>query len=234
MGFSIETTRPTSSLLARGWLSTTDQDFARSVVERSRLVHFRAGDTVYSIDQHASGLFGLVKGGAKVEIASEQVGPLTAHYMQPGAWFGGRTLVRDSRSMGLIPTRKSTFAFLGEREISALAEMRQGWWREFMKLVLQNSQTAIGTGLDLMIRDPRRRLAATLLRLGGLRHSVNLASSNPEIDLSQSEIAQMANLARNSASKFLHEFGDLGLVEWNYRCIRILSPSGLEAFADRD
>jgi CRP-like cAMP-binding protein len=234
MAPGIETTRPTSFLLGRGWLSTTDQDFARSVVERSRLVHFHAGDTVYGIDEHSTGLFGLVEGGAKVEIASEQVGPLMAHYMQPGAWFGGLTMVRRSRSIGLIPTRESTFAFLSERDISTLAEMRQGWWREFMKLVLQNSQTAIGTGLDLMIRDPRRRLAATLLRLGGLRHSVNLVSAKPEIDLSQSEVAQMANLARNSANKFLHEFGDLGLVEWNYRCIRILSPSGLAALVDED
>jgi CRP-like cAMP-binding protein len=234
MAFSIDTTRPTSSLLARGWLSTTDPDFAKSVVERSRLVHFHAGDTVYGIDEHSTGLFGLVEGGAKVEILGESIGPMVAHYMQPGAWYGGRTLVHGSRSIGLISTRESTFAFLGERDISVLAEMRPGWWREFTKLVLQNNQVAIGTGIDLMIRDPRRRLAATLLRLAGLRHSVNLASSKPEIDLSQSEIAQMANLARNSASKFLHEFGDLGLVEWNYRCIRILSASGLAALVDED
>jgi CRP-like cAMP-binding protein len=230
----MNTTGLTSVLLARGWLSTTDQDFARSLVERSRLVHFRAGDSVYSIDEHATGLFGLVEGGAKVEIVGESIGPLTAHYMQPGAWFGEQSLVRGHRSIGLIATRESTFVFLGERDISVLAEARPGWWREFAKLALQNNKIAMGAGIDLMIRDPRRRLAATLLRLAGLRHTVNMHAQHSEIDLSQSEIAQMANLARNSASKFLHEFGDLGLVEWNYRCIRIPSPSGLEAFADKD
>jgi CRP/FNR family transcriptional regulator, cyclic AMP receptor protein len=227
-------TTPPASLHGLGWLAFTPPEFSRYVLERCRGVHFDAGENVYMAGEDSTGLFGLQDGGARVELIGESIGPVIAHYMQPGMWFGGNAIVRKERTIGLKATRSSTFAFLPAREIQQIVRDNPDWWREFAKLQSYNMQLSIGSSLDLMIRNPRKRLAATLLRLGGLRHAVNMRTQHPEIDLSQSEIALMANLARNSASKFLHEFGEAGLVGSNYRCIRILSASGLAALVDED
>lgn len=228
-------TTPPASLHGLGWLAFTPPEFSRSVLERCRSVNFDAGENVYMAGEDSTGLFGLQDGGARVELIGQSIGPVIAHYMQPGMWFGGNAIVRKERTIGLMATRSSTFAFLPAREIQQIVRDNPDWWREFAKLQSYNMQLAIGSSLDLMIRNPRKRIAATLLRLAGLRHASGLAHPpHPEIDITQNEIAHTANLARNSAGKFLHEFADLGFVEGNYRRVVVLSPSGLARLVDED
>jgi CRP-like cAMP-binding protein len=88
---------------------------------------------------------------------------------------------------------------------------------------------AISACVDLMLRDHAQRCVAVLLRLGGARYVSPRQSSPVGIDISQEEIAVLANVARTTVGRVLGTLEDQGLIEQSYRCIRILAPDALRA-----
>ena len=180
------------------------------------------------------GLYGLGARCAKVSIVAAELGPIVAHVMQPGAWYGDSALARQPRTIGLSPTRDSWFFFLPTGEADAIVGADRNAWTHFMALAVGNADLAVGVGLDLMTRSPRKRCAATLLRLGGYRHTINLERDQPEIDVTQTELAQMANLLRNAAAAVLRDFRTSGFLEWTYKQIRLLKPQLLRQYVEQE
>jgi hypothetical protein len=83
-----------------------------------------------------------------------------------------------------------------------------------------------------MIRGGRRRLAAILARLAGLRDEV---VPNPLfIDATQSEVADIANLARSVVSIFLKEMERDGVVRLTWATIEVLRPDLLLQYAEAE
>ena len=80
-----------------------------------------------------------------------------------------------------------------------------------------------------MIRDPVKRCIAILLRLAGCRLALPPTSSSAEIDLSQADIAELANVARTTLNAVLQKLEQTGKLERTYRRIRILAPNAMRA-----
>jgi CRP-like cAMP-binding protein len=92
---------------------------------------------------------------------------------------------------------------------------------------------AMQIAADLLIRDASARCAAVLLRLAGRRWAsgpdAGLAS---EIPASQTELATLCNLSRNTFSRVVSEFSGRGLVIRDYRSLTVVDPARLRAVAD--
>jgi CRP/FNR family transcriptional regulator, cyclic AMP receptor protein len=87
--------------------------------------------------------------------------------------------------------------------------------------------------VDLLIRDASARCAAVLLRLAGRRWALGPDAGMPsEIPASQSEIAMLCNVSRNTFSRVMREFTSIGLVTLGYRSLTVNDPAGLRAIAD--
>jgi CRP-like cAMP-binding protein len=80
--------------------------------------------------------------------------------------------------------------------------------------------------------DRNRRLAATILRLGGHRHRRYPINPPLAITMTQEELAGTSALSRNTAGKYLREMEDEGLIDCRYGNIRILDPGRLAEIAD--
>lgn len=100
-------------------------------------------------------------------------------------------------------------------------------WTEFTRLAILNGQLAIGAGYDLMMLDPRRRCAATLLRLAGLRHMPPLSGAPVEIDITQADLAHMACMSRNTAARILKGLRESRCIALGYGNMSVLDPSAL-------
>ena len=90
-----------------------------------------------------------------------------------------------------------------------------------------NLNTAFGAIADLMLRDHRKRLVAVLLRAAGARSEMPPVERTIEVDLSQADIATMANVTRTTAGATLRRFEQAGLLKTGYGKVTILSPARL-------
>jgi CRP-like cAMP-binding protein len=90
----------------------------------------------------------------------------------------------------------------------------------------------MGLAHDLMIRGGRRRFAAVLARMAGLREEV--VPDPPIIDATQAEVGAMVNLARSVVSAFLKEMEREGILRLNWASIEVLRPDLLLQMSEKD
>jgi CRP-like cAMP-binding protein len=215
---------------ANGWLSLTPPSFQSAVLDRCRLQGFAAGQSIYSVGDPPGGMYGLVSGGLAISIAPGERGPYFGHLARPGTWFGEAAIVtRQPRRVGLTATRKAELLHLPMEKFEEIVAKDANAWRLFALVTLGHLDMAIGACDDLMLRDHVKRCVALLLRLGGCRHATAKPSAPAEIDLSQDDIATLANVARTTAGAVLRSLEKAGHIKRTYRYIKILAPDALRA-----
>lgn len=216
------------SLDETGWLAATPEPFRTSVLAACRLRTFARGETVYGFDDPPGGLWGVASGTIAIEIASAEHGLHVAHLLHPGAWIGEAALVaRTARRVGAVATRPSTLAFMPLAELDRILAAEPGNWRWLALLAVLHTDIAVAVANDLMIRQTTARVAAILLHLAGCRDGKCQAAA--EIEVSQSDLARMCALSRTAFAGQLKRLRELGLIEADYRRIRIVSPARLKA-----
>jgi CRP-like cAMP-binding protein len=104
-------------------------------------------------------------------------------------------------------------------------------WRQFARLLVGESNLVTQAAMDLMIRDPRARCAAVVLRLSGIQRGGRSLDLQPEIDISQEELAAMCNLSRNAVGTILRNLAKAGVLEPRYKCIKLLDGAALQRAA---
>lgn len=212
----------------QGWLSQTPPGFRDAVLDRCTLKAFSAGATIYMTGDPPGGMYGLISGGLSVTIATGEEGPNYAHFLRPGAWFGeGPMISGRPRIAGFVASRSAELLHLPLHGIDEILRENPSSWRLFAGLVLGKLEVALGAIDDLMIQNSRKRLIALLLRLGGCRFHTPPGAGSIEVDVSQEDLARMANVSRATASAILRPLSDAGKVELLYRRVMILSPDGL-------
>ena len=77
---------------------------------------------------------------------------------------------------------------------------------------------------DFLICSPKERLAKRLINLSDL--------SDGGVKASQEELSQLVAISRQSASKFLKEWEDQGIIERRYGLIRVLNRQRLQLVSD--
>jgi len=214
----------------RGWLSVTPASFRAQVLERSLLQEYRAGEKIYALGDSAGGAYGLVSGVLGISIAPGERGPLFAHIAPPGTWIGFAAFFTEQpRQVGLEAKRDTRLLHLPLHAMREMVAADPGAWRFFGLAVVINSAIAIGAADDLLIRDPVNRCVAVLLRLAGCRERTLPGSAPIDIDVSQDEVAALANLSRTTAGAILRRFHTSQYLEVSYRRIRLLTPDALRA-----
>jgi CRP/FNR family transcriptional regulator, cyclic AMP receptor protein len=217
-------------VLQNGWLSETPPSFQNNVLDRCRLQHFSAGQSIYSLGDPPGGMYGLVSGGLGISVAPHERGPYVAHFAKPGAWFGeGAAITGKPRRVGLAATRDTFVLQLPLHAIYEIVDQDPATWRLFALATMRHLDLAVGDCDDLRRRDPIERCVATILRLAGHRIASPADSSPVEIDLSQEDIANLSNVARTTLSTVLRDLEASGQLKRSYRRIRILAPNAMRA-----
>jgi CRP/FNR family transcriptional regulator, cyclic AMP receptor protein len=217
-------------IIDNGWLSLTPPAFQGVVLDRCRLEEFKAGHCIFMVGDPPGGMYGLVSGGLGISIAPGERGPYFAHLAKPGTWFGENSAIAERpRRIGLTATRDALLLHLPLARINEIVAKDPASWRLFALVTSDHIDLAIGACDDLMLRDHVKRCIAVLLRLGGCRYNSLIDSPHDEIDVSQDEIATLANVARTTVGRVLRNLEKAGHIEQRYRRIGILAPNALRA-----
>jgi CRP/FNR family cyclic AMP-dependent transcriptional regulator len=215
-------------VLRHGWLSQAPPAFQATVLNRCRLQRFAQGDAIFSIGDPPGGMFAMVSGGIAISVSPSQQGPYVAHFARPGSWFGeAAAITGQPRRVGLTVTRSTDLLHLPLHSIHEIVAQDPAAWRLFACATVGHLDAAIRAYDDLMIRDPSKRCIAVILRLGGGQQPPPTESSLVEVDLSQDDIATLANVARTTLNMLLRRLEKAGLLELSYRRIRVLAPEAL-------
>lgn len=218
------------TILREGWLSRTPSSFQNRVLERSHVRQIGRGVTIYSIGDPPGGMYGLVSGGFSISIAPRERGPYIANIARPGTWFGeAAAITGEPRRVTLATTRYTVLLHLPLHAIQDIVGMEPAAWRFIALASVHHLDSSLGGYDDLLIRDPVKRCIAVLLRLAGCRLPLPTGLSPIDIDLSQTQIADLANVARTTLNATLSDLEKSGKLERAYRCIRLLAPDAMRA-----
>lgn len=219
---------PLEVLAQRGWLAHTPPNFRKTVLARTQIREFRKGAVVYRLHDPPGGLWAVVKGAVELEIPSPGTATHLVHFAAPGFWFGeGPLVVGTSRMMTVIASRPSTLATLPLTDCHAILKADPTAWRWIALMSTMTLELTGGVIADLLLRDPRKRVAALLLRLAGMRSSVFVSQDPAPIYLSREKLAHLVNLSRNSIIPILSEFQKSGFIAARYGSIVVTDMKAL-------
>lgn len=196
----------------------------------SNTIHYQNGDVVYAMGGPQDYLWGVKAGQLRVEVAMNEMEPVLGHIHHAGAWLGesevllGLPGLVEMRAIGDISMTRVKY-----NHFSILADKHPALWTGLARLTSFNQLLAMSAANDLVLRTSRQRLAATLLRLTGHRGVFQACATTESVLVTQSELANLTNLALSKTSDHLREMSKDGLIGLEYRRIVLRDFNGLGA-----
>lgn len=216
--------------LATGpWLKDFPDDLRESFLASARLLPpFARGQRVYNIGDPPDGIYGVVTGCFGFEIAPQEEGPQLIHQIRPGTWFGELAHVLNGRRLAtMFATRPSQCVRVSEQALNTLLRQDPRLWQH-LSLALANATVLAFTAIhDLMVRSPKRRLSAALLRVAGLRNDEPLEGAFLELDLTHASLSLLSNISRSTVAQYLQELEEEGYLHYRYGKIVLTDASAL-------
>ena len=212
---------------SNGWLSEQSQEFQRLVSGRLKLRSAEKGRPIYHIEDEGPEMFCLVSGVVTITVAHPIMGGFIAHIMQPGDWFGEiATLTRGSRLVTVHARTACQFVCISRSAVDDIIRDNPAHAYGFFDLMRRTAEISLRSGIDLLIQDPRERLCARMLTLGGARDHA-LPASPFVIPMTQEELAFTSCLSRKAVHQILNALEKHGYCALRYRVIEVLDAQAL-------
>jgi len=218
----------------RGWFADCHPRFRREFLALARLKFYAAGSVIYQADEVGQDVFGISSGVVTLQSRLTHPDAMLLHMLRPGEWFGTVPVLleRKRRVTAVARTDVNLLRVPGD-ELRALLRRRPEWVAEIGRDAVHYMDLGMQIAADLLIRDASARCAAVLLRLAGRRWASGPEADLPsEIPASQTELAMLCNLSRNTFSRVVRELSSRSLVTLNYRSLTVNDPARLRDVAD--
>lgn len=219
-------------LLESPWLRECSPDFCTALLDRAIIRHSPAGARLFHAGDEGGGLFGVASGTVEISLNLPHPDTPIVHLAHAGYWAGYRPLVGRARLLGVVARSDVVWALLPQHAARDMLAGTPEWWRFIARLVDDNAEIAAGTIADLTRQDSRLRAIAALLRLAGCRYRDPPEGQAIELRLSQTELAAMAVMSRNTLNSIMRELVEARLVAVGYRSLLIRSPGRLRALLE--
>ena len=189
------------------------------------LRRFRTGQYLLREGDPPRGMFGLVHGRTRHICAVGEDREVLMHVGGPGLWTGEYALLSGARAVGSVIADTPTQAlYLSAKDWQRIVDEEPRWLVHFATLVAERFATAYRAYADAqaMTRDEwvyaRLKLVAQVEREHG--------SPVPRIGLSQSHLASMVGVSRQTLSAALMRLQARGLLRVGFRTIELIESAG--------
>lgn len=219
--------------LQSGWFGELPTDLQDLLLSHGRQVEMRAGDPIFEIGERGRDIYSVLEGSVSVFAASNAGGLHFAHILGPGGWFGDHGLVLSAPR--IVETRAAEDGQVLRVSADRLQledRNRADLWKWNARLNTLQTKLAISIVDDMMIRDPKRRMASLLLRLSGQRGCHPKTKPRMQIHASQQEISQALNLSLSGTGRLLRQMEKDGLISLQYGRLTIEDNDGLKRLID--
>lgn len=223
-----------ATIANHGWLAACSADFRAWMIANLSWQEFSAGSGISHGGDHEGGLF-CVGAGQVAFVPS--IGSPTAgmgHNGLPGSWWGYAPMMGGQRVGSVVASTDMLCGNVRQSVLRARLAAHPGDWEAISRGIAELFVMSAGAHADLLIADSRRRVAATLLRMGGLRHRLYRLAVPPTFVCSQDTLASATALSRNTVGKVIRQLMAEKLIETSYGRVTILNASQLKVIANDD
>lgn len=219
------------NLLRRGtWFNSLPTDLQSSVVEESEVREFRANAVVYRQAQPSSGLWAVLDGQVLLEVLFEDGSEFLFHVGGPGHWFGDLGLLSSRPNVVTVTTATSArILFFPAKAFEALMARDPNYFRLFAQLTIDRFHLILRTFALSRVLNPERYCRTRLALLTHLWREDGHRGPVLEITLSQSTVARLLGVSRQTLNRYLARLQAEQTVETSFRTLRILEPERLSA-----
>jgi CRP-like cAMP-binding protein len=149
-------------------------------------------------------------------------------------WFGHAPLIGHDLISSSVAACDLLLGALPRSALRARLADHPGDWQQMTMTMAGLFRHMAGAHADMLIGDSRRRVAATILRLGGHRHRMHPLSPllvPPAIICTQEQLAGAVALSRNTTGKIIRDLESEGLIDARYGRIAIMDAGRMMALA---
>lgn len=216
------------AVLEGGWFGGLPQALQARIVSRSRLRTFAKGDYLVRQGNVTKGMHGLLTGRTHHLHQVSEMHEVLLHVGAPGMWFGEYPLLSGEAAIGSVSAAAPTRTlFLPERGFEAIIEEEPSHLRHFARLLASRFGVAFRYLAESHGLAPEDWLLSRLRGLVEMQRSGSIAGAPPDtISISQSQLANMVGLSRQTLNMLLARLARRGSIEVGFQSIRVRRGSG--------
>lgn len=213
-------------LRRKGWLSSTPDEFQRTVIARGDVLSLRTAESLYHAGDDPGGIYGLIKGHVELHLMARGHHPTLAHIAGPGFWVGDFAAIQGApRRFSTVTRGDCTVLRLSRPEIQRICKDDPASWRFLAQLAVTNLGVTLDFAEMLRRADSTARVAAALAIL-----SEEDAPGHHVVAASQADLAAITRLSRGMVNAALNGLEQRGWIERRYGGVTVNDPAALADF----
>jgi CRP-like cAMP-binding protein len=204
----------------------------KAIAQAAPMRTYPAGAVLHSPHNQVEALFILKRGRVRIFRISTDGRALTTAIMTPGTIFGEMVLLGQSmhdnyaealdEAVVCVLSRACVQKYLlSDARISARIS-------EILGQRLREMERRLS---DSVFKSVPQRIASTLVALAGQQRRYGLASRAPVVALTHEQIAALVGTSRETATKILGDFAELGLIRLGRGRVTLLDADGIRDHA---
>ncbi|BBF85285.1 transcriptional regulator, Crp/Fnr family [Aquitalea magnusonii] len=220
-----------ASLSNSSWFQSLPADLQHWLQQHARLLVLPAGQRLFARGDAADGLYGLAEGLVRISGSDASGQEAIAAVLAPPQWFGEIALFdAASRTHDAWTDSTVTLVHVPQAPLLALLAAQPQYWRDLGRLLSQKVRASFIAMEDLMLLPPGPRLARRLLQMSNSYGALQ-GSTLRELPLSQTRLAAMLALSRQTVNQQLQVMAAAGLLRLRRGVVEIVDQPGLQLLA---
>lgn len=217
-----------TSLCARGWFAEQPASLQQIILRSAILVNVPAGRIIYRQGDPPSGLFGISSGRVKFSYTLQSGNEIVAGFAASGMWFGEVSMIDGlPRHHAATAASATTLVQIPPKQFDEIVSKEPTLFRNFSTLLCNNLRHILFFHDEVITQPPLIRLAQLLSLL--VQGDVGRGDKKDIVlEISQSQLASMIGLSRQTTNKLLQQLKEKRLIELQYGVVIVLNARGLQ------
>jgi CRP-like cAMP-binding protein len=229
--------RQYEALLRQGrWFGDLPEELQDAILDRSAVRSYARGAMIVLQGSSPEALFAVLGGQVAIERWATPDQPVLIDVAAPGTWFGEVALLLHTTNAAEVKTDLEAEARTDARILALplaayedLIEERPSHYRWFARLALERYDMCLRSETESRVLSAEELLTARLADLADTKHHHGLWDRSTVLELTQTDVAALTGLSRQTVNAELHRLEQLGLVELAFRQIRVADVEKLRA-----
>lgn len=212
------------------WFPALDDTAQQRVLEDLREVEVATGSALCRRGDEPLHWYGTIEGLLKWSVTSNNGRSVTLGGLSAGSWFGEGTLLRGmARTADIIALRPSRVALLPLETFEWLHATQRAFDHFLLRQINERMHWFLGNFTAHHLLDTDSQVARAL---AGLFHPWLHPGSDPHLQVSQEEIANLSGVSRQRCNAALKRLQGEGVLQIEYGGITVLDLPALRGKVD--
>jgi hypothetical protein len=218
-------------LLCKGpWYRSLPPDLQQRILAASRARDFAKGEVIALEGASQAGMSAVLSGEVKLVRQARQGEESLLFICEPGFWFGENAVLTGEKTMvSAIAKTRTRLLVLPKREFDRIVQEQPQYYRHFAALGLARAATFLTAFTHASSLQPEARLRGQLALLSLLKRTEVEIDTPVDLPYSQSELASIVGVSRQTINQLLHMLAEEGLIQMGFKRVRVLGPQELLA-----